>query len=139
MLVCSICVRRMYGMSVLCMCEEDMECQSVLYVWGGHVMLVCSVCEEDMKCHSVLSGCIGLVPMDASCWVNWGDGIFLLKTSFHYLLSFTFVTFLIHWPLPSVASCVSWCWFCFVCSGLTYQICSGDSPSMYVYCVVCYI
>ncbi len=40
----------------------------------------------------------------------------LLKTAFHCLLSSTFVTFFIHWPLSPVASSVSWCRSCFVCS-----------------------
>ncbi len=50
---------------------------------------------------------IGLVPMDATCWVSCGENI---KTpysidssrrppSMHCLLSFTFVTFFILWPL----------------------------------------
>ncbi len=60
---------------------------------------------------------------------------FLLKTSFHCLLSITFVAFSIHWPLsPSpAASSVSWCWSCFVCSGLTYEIYIGGGPSIYIY------
>ncbi len=46
-----------------------------------------------------------LIPMDATCWVTREGGIetpwrLLLKTSFHRLLSFTFVNFLIcYWPL----------------------------------------
>ncbi len=63
---------------------------------------------------------------------------FLLKTSFHFLLSFTFVTFLIHWTLFPAASSISWCQSCFVCSGLTYEIYSGGGPSTFIYCVVCY-
>ncbi len=47
---------------------------------------------------------IELVPTDASCWVSWGEGIkslfstvrYPLKTSFHCLISFTYVTFLFH-------------------------------------------
>ncbi len=57
---------------------------------------------------------IGLVPMDAACGVSQGEGI---ETSYstgsswklpsmHCLLSFTFVTFLILWPLSSAASSV---------------------------------
>ncbi len=47
----------------------------------------------------------------------------LLKTSFHCLLSFTFVIhlinwLLIHWSLSPTASSVSWCWSCFVISDL---------------------
>ncbi len=71
---------------------------------------------------------IGLVPMDAT----W----FLLKIFFHWVLSFTFVTFLIHWPLSPVAFSVSWCWSSFVCSGLMKY--SGGGPSTYIYCIVCY-
>ncbi len=87
---------------------------------------------------------IGLTPMDATCWVSEGEDI---KTSystgsswrplFHCLLSFTFVTFLILWPLSPAASIISWCWSCFVCSELAYEIYSGGGPSLYVYCVVC--
>ncbi len=57
---------------------------------------------------------------------------FLMKTSFHYLFSFTFVTFWIHWSLFSAASSVSWCWSCFVCSGLKYEI-YCDSGPQYTY------
>ncbi len=32
---------------------------------------------------------------------------FLLRVSFHHLLSFTFVTFLIHWSLSVAGSCLS--------------------------------
>ncbi len=63
---------------------------------------------------------------------------FLLETSFHCSLAFTFVTFLIHCPLHPAASSVSWCRYCFVCSGLTYEIYSGGGPSTFVYCVICY-
>ncbi len=59
---------------------------------------------------------------------------FLLKTS--WLVSFTFVTFLIHWTLSPAASSVSWCRSCFVCSWL--EIYGGGSPSTYIYCMVCY-
>ncbi len=64
----------------------------------------------------------------------------LLKTTFHCLLSFAFVTFLIHCNLSPAASSnyVSWCWSRFVCSGLTYEIYSGGGPSTYVYCMVSY-
>ncbi len=66
--------------------------------------------------------------------------IFVIKitTSFHCLHSYTFVICLIHWTLSPAGSYVSWCWSCFVCSELTYEIYSGGGPSMYVYCVVCY-
>ncbi len=64
----------------------------------------------------------GLVPIDAACWMSWGEGRLLLMTSFHCLLSFIFVTFSIHWPLSRAASIVSRCCSCFVCSGLTYEI-----------------
>ncbi len=50
---------------------------------------------------------------------------FLLKTYFHCLLSFTFVTLLIYWPLSPADFSVFWCQSCFVCSGLTYEIYSG--------------
>ncbi len=59
---------------------------------------------------------------------------FLLKTSFYCLLSCTFVTLLIHWPLSRAAPSVSWCRSCFV----YYEIYSRGGPSMYIYCVVCY-
>ncbi len=62
----------------------------------------------------------------------------LIKTSFTGLLSFTFVIFLIHWHLSPAASIVSWCQSCFVCSRLTYEIYSGGTPSIYIYCMVCY-
>ncbi len=45
--------------------------------------------------------------------------MFLLKTSFHCLLSFTFVTFLIHCTLSPAGSCISCRQSCFVCSRLT--------------------
>ncbi len=84
-----------------------------------------------------------LVQMDATCWVSWWEGIetlntqqVLLKTSFYCLPSFTFVIYLIHWPLSPATSSV-WCWSSFVCSGLTYEIYSGGGPSMFVYCMVC--
>ncbi len=84
---------------------------------------------------------IGLVPMDAAYWVNWGEGI---KTPFssgpswrtpsmHCLRSFIFDTFFSLWPLSRAASSVSWYWSCLVCSGLAYQINSGGGPSTYVY------
>ncbi len=60
---------------------------------------------------------------------------FFLKTSLHCLISFTFVNILIHWLLSPTASSVSWCWSCFVCSGLTYEIFSGGGTSTYIYCV----
>ncbi len=63
---------------------------------------------------------------------------FLLKTSFHCLLSVSFATFFIHRPLSPAASIVSRCRSCFVCSGLPYEIYSGGGPSMYVYCMVYY-
>ncbi len=63
---------------------------------------------------------------------------FFTKTSFHCLLSFTCVTFLIHWPLSPVMASVSWCRSCFVCSGLAYEIYSRGGCSTYIYCVVCY-
>ncbi len=58
--------------------------------------------------------------------------------SMHCLLSFTFVTFLILWPLSPAASSVFWYRSCLVWSGLAYGIYSGGGPSTYVYCVVCY-
>ncbi len=58
--------------------------------------------------------------------------------SMHCSLSFTFVTFLIRWPVSSAASSVYWYRPCLVCSGLAYEIYSGASPSTYVYCVVYY-
>ncbi len=89
---------------------------------------------------------IVLFPIDAACWVSWGEGI---ETSYstgsswrppsmHYLLSFTFGTFLIPWPLSPAVPSVSWYRSCLVCSGLAYEIYSGGGPSKYVYCVVCY-
>ncbi len=87
-----------------------------------------------------------LVPMDATCWVSWWEGIETRCStgsswgppSMHFLLSFTFVTFLILWPLSPSASSVSWYQSCHLCSGLAYEIYSGGGPSTYVYCVVCY-
>ncbi len=58
--------------------------------------------------------------------------------SMHCILWFTFVTFLILWPLSPASSSVSWYRSCLVCSGLSYEIYSGDGPSIYVCCVVCY-
>ncbi len=58
--------------------------------------------------------------------------------SMHCLLSFTFVTFFILWPLSTAASIVSWYRSYLVCSGLAYEIYSGGDPSKCVYCVVCY-
>ncbi len=88
---------------------------------------------------------IGLVSMDAACWVSWGGietpystGSSWRPPSMHCLLSFIFVTFLILWPLSPAASIVSWYWSCFVCSGLAYEIYSVGGPSKYVYCDVCY-
>ncbi len=46
---------------------------------------------------------------------------FFLKTAYHYLLSVTFLTVLIYWPLFPAASSVFRYWSCFVCSGLTYE------------------
>ncbi len=63
----------------------------------------------------------------------------LLKNSFHCLLWFLFVTFLIQWPLHLACSWVYLCWSCFVCSRLTYEIYSCGGPSTYIYCVVCYL
>ncbi len=37
--------------------------------------------------------------------------------------------------LSLTPSCVYSCQSCFVCSGLTYQICSGGGPSTYISCV----
>ncbi len=89
---------------------------------------------------------IGLVLMDAACWVSWGEGIETPYStgssrrshSMHCLLSFTFVSFLILWPLSPAASRVSWNRSCLVCSGLAYEIYNRGGPSMYVYCVICY-
>ncbi len=48
--------------------------------------------------------------------------MFLLKTFFHCLFSFIFVTFsLIHWPLGPAPSSVSWWRSCFDCSGRVYE------------------
>ncbi len=88
----------------------------------------------------------GLVPMDAACWMNWGEGIKLNTLQVHpkdllpciCLPSFTFISFLIYWHLSPAVYPVSWCRSCFVCSRLIYEIYSGCGPSTYVYCVVCY-
>ncbi len=88
---------------------------------------------------------IGLVPMDATCWVGWGEGINIPYSTgsswrslsiayFHSLL----LQFVIHWPLSPANYIVSWCWSCFVCSELRYEMYSGVGPSMYIYCVFCY-
>ncbi len=66
------------------------------------------------------------------CYTYWRP------PSMHCLLSFTFVTFLIVWPLSPAASSVSWYRSCLVWSGLAYEIYSGGGRSTYVYCVVCY-
>ncbi len=60
---------------------------------------------------------------------------FLLKTSFHFILKFTFVTFMINRPLSPAGSCISWCQSNFVYSGVTYEIYSKDFSCMH--CVVC--
>ncbi len=78
--------------------------------------------------------------------MSWGEGIETPYStgsswrppSMHDLLSITFVTFLIRWPLSPAASSVSWYRSCLVCSGLAYEVYSGGGSSMYVYCVVCY-
>ncbi len=78
---------------------------------------------------------IGLVTIDATCWVSWGEGIEIpystgssWRPSMHCLLSFTFVTFFILWSLSPAASSVSWYRSCLVCSGLAYEIYSGCDP-----------
>ncbi len=89
---------------------------------------------------------IGLVPMDITCWVSWGESIETPYStgsssrppSMHCLLSFTFATFFNLWSLSPAASSVSSYRSCFVCSGLAYEIYSGDGPSTYVYCAVYY-
>ncbi len=55
---------------------------------------------------------IGPVLMDAACYESWVECFlntdkYLLKTSFHCLLSFTFVTFFIHWHLFPAGSSVT--------------------------------
>ncbi len=77
-----------------------------------------------------------LVPIDAICCVSWGEGI-QNPLSKCCLLLFILVTFLIYMTLSSAGSGVYWCWSCFLCSGLTYEI-YRSGPSMYVYCMVCY-
>ncbi len=64
---------------------------------------------------AIVSG-IGLIPMEAAYLVSWRHqnallSRFLLKTSFHCLLSFTFLPFLIYLPLYSAVSSVCWCPF----------------------------
>ncbi len=50
-----------------------------------------------------------------------------------------FFTFLIHRPLSFAASCVSWCYCCFVCYGFTYELYSGGGPpTTYIYCMTYY-
>ncbi len=46
---------------------------------------------------------------------------FLLKTSFHCLLSFTVFTFLVDWPLSPIASSVSSCQSCLLVLDLNIQ------------------
>ncbi len=124
-----------YGLSVLMLKSLKLS----ITISATLILFICYFTKE-----THLRG-IGLVPMDVDCWVSWGEGIetpFSTGSSWrppsiHCLLSFTFVTFLIIWPLSPTAS-VSWYWSCFVCSGLAYEIYSGDGPSRYVYCVVCY-
>ncbi len=92
-----------------------------------------------------LSGIV-LVPMDAACWVSWGEGMETPYStgsswrppSTHCLLSFIFVIFLILCPLSPAASSFSWYWCYLVCSGLAYEIYSGGDSSMYVCYVICY-
>ncbi len=84
---------------------------------------------------------IGLVPMDAACWVSWGEGITFLSSIGSPKIPHSNIDSLL---LPFWFIACSWLlclWCCrsgFVCSGLTYGIYKGGSPSMYVYCVVCY-
>ncbi len=78
--------------------------------------------------------------LDAACWVSW-EGIetpYWKGPSWRPISIAYFHDFFIHWPLSPISSSVSWCWSCFVCSGLTYEIYSEGGPSTYVYCVVCY-
>ncbi len=84
---------------------------------------------------------IGLVPVDVACWVIGEEGIktpYSTGSSFYFLLSVAFATFLNHWPLSSAASSISWCWSCFLYSGLTYEIYSGNGAPVYIYCMICY-
>ncbi len=65
---------------------------------------------------------------------------FLLKTSFHALLTFIYFCYLFDslvfglWLLMLIVSLD----IDLVCSGLANEIYRGGGPSMYVYCVVCY-
>ncbi len=63
---------------------------------------------------------------------------FMVYITMCCLLSFTFVTWLVHWPVSCCFYSVPWCWPCFTYSRITYKIYSGGGPSMYLYCVVCY-
>ncbi len=64
---------------------------------------------------------------------------FLLKTSFHSLLTFIYFCYLLFfWSLSPATSSFSWYWSCLVCSGLAYAIYSVGGPSIYVCCLVCY-
>ncbi len=123
-----------YGLSVISKIEFNNFCSS-----NNVYMLFYkrSVCQKHLRG-------IGLVPMDATCWVSWGEGIKLHiqhvppEDLFRCLHSSIFVTFFNRWPLSPAASRVSWCWSCFVCSGLTYKIWSEGGAYMYIYCVVCH-
>ncbi len=89
---------------------------------------------------------IELVPMDAVCWVRWGEGIktiinrFFLKTSFHASFSFIYLCYIfLFFGLCLLLLLVPFdIESCFVCLGLAYEIYSGGGPSMYIYCVVCH-
>ncbi len=87
-----------------------------------------------------------MVQLMPSCCVSWEKSHwnsilnrFPLNTFLHcFSVLFTFVTFLIQWPLSPVGYCIPWCRSCRVCSGLTYELYSGCDPSLYPNCVVCY-
>ncbi len=69
------------------------------------------------------------IELDAACWASWGESIWIYNQqvppeNLCLLLCniFTYVTFLIHKSLLPAGSCIFWCWSCFVCSALAYEI-----------------
>ncbi len=88
-----------------------------IYYYSHIRVLVCVMFYKRRTRWKHLSA-IGLVPKDVACWMSWGEytktsnstGSFW-RPSFYCLLSFTFITFLFHWPMSPANSNVSWCLF----------------------------
>ncbi len=103
-----------------------------------HVTPILFICYFTNEAHNET---IGLVPMDAACWLSWGEGIktpYPTSSTWKYLSIVNFHSFLLlFWFIIlqyAADHCVYWYQSCFICIGLTYEIYSGDSPSTYVYC-----